>query len=49
MLYNACKAYGNSGQLVRASEKKRGNSFFSFKGGKMEEKGGPRHKERKIQ
>jgi hypothetical protein len=32
MLYNACKAYDKSGQLARASEKKRGNPFFPLKG-----------------
>jgi hypothetical protein len=30
--------------LQELGEKKRGNSFFPSKGGKMEEKGGARHK-----
>jgi len=40
MLYNVCKACGRNGQLARASEKKRGNSFFLLKGEKWKRKEG---------
>jgi len=49
MLYNACKAYGKSGQLARTSEKKRGILFFLQRGERWKRRGGPRHKETKIQ
>jgi hypothetical protein len=35
--------------LQELGERKEREFFFSFKGGKMEEKGGARHKETKIQ